>query len=239
MIATETPPVALDCDGYRKLVAEVELSEKRDKAHNYRAKLAWVLARAKNWAEKIGCTTEEMLDEWEKDRDYWFMSYYQDANQPELTENFGRIFETQADLLAALGKPQFRCPACAGVSTSPYECNSGKPMAGQGKKGTKSKPCDWKVYGLLRDLGKGITIYVKEKRRCERIFMPIAWEPKPEIGQLVTIEQIEIRHIQEVIDKTDTLDKAAAILGIDITTLFRKRKRYKMPMRNTTGEKKP
>lgn len=38
--------------------------------------------------------------------------------------------------------------------------------------------------------------------------------------------------------KTDTLDKAAAILGIDIATLFRKRKRYKMPMRNTTGEKK-
>jgi len=38
------------------------------------------------------------------------------------------------------------------------------------------KPCDWKVYGLFKDLGKGVYIFVKEKMRGETIFKPIAWE---------------------------------------------------------------
>lgn len=239
MEATETPPVVLDCEGYRKLLKQVEEQEiKWPGDKRPRQAMHWAIARAKNWSEKTGVAPEVILDLWEKDRTYWHVGYYQDANMPELKEPVVRMFDTQQQMLDSIGKPQFRCPACAGISTSPYECDSGKPMAGQGKKGVKSKPCDWKVYGLFRDLGKGITVFVKEKVKCERIFMPIAWEPKPEVGQLVTIEAIEIRHIQEVIDKTDTLDKAAAILGIDIATLFRKRKRYKMPMRNTTGEKK-
>lgn len=58
------------------------------------------------------------------------------------------------------------------------------------------------------------------------------------IGDNVTIEQLEREHIAAIVEKTPTLDQAARILGIDIATLFRKRKRYKMPMRFSTGEKK-
>lgn len=50
--------------------------------------------------------------------------------------------------------------ACNGISVSPYECS----------------PCDWKVYGLFRDLGKGVYVFVKEHVRGELLFMPLAWE---------------------------------------------------------------
>ena len=235
---TEQENPVLDCEGYRKLLAQVEDQEKKWNGDvRPRQAMIWAVNRAKNWAEKVGITPEEVLDLWENGRTYWHVNYYQDANFPMLQENVVRLFDTQDDLLKAIGKPQFRCPACAGVSTSPYECDSGRPLE-RVKRGAKAKPCDWKVYGLFRDLGKGVTVFVKEKIRCERIFTPIAWEPKPEFGQNVTLEAIEIRHIGEVLAKADTLDKAAEILGIDIATLYRKRVRYGFPMKFTSGEKK-
>lgn len=46
------------------------------------------------------------------------------------------------------------------------------------------------------------------------------------VGQLIPIEQLELAHINAVIAKTETLEEAARILGIDIATLYRKRKRH-------------
>src|SRR5262249_38802913 len=47
-----------------------------------------------------------------------------------------------------------------------------------------------------------------------------------EIGGGVTLEQLEAEHIRRVLAATATLDEAATILGIDPSTLYRKRKRY-------------
>jgi NtrC-family two-component system response regulator AlgB len=52
----------------------------------------------------------------------------------------------------------------------------------------------------------------------------------PQVGDLVSLEKLEIAHIKAVLDKSDTLDDAAETLGIDIATLYRKRVRYKMPL---------
>lgn len=160
----------LNCPGYVRLIAAVEHDEKQDSRHwhDYRGKLAWIVARAKHYAEKTGLTAEAILDAWEGQRDYWYMNYYQDANQPLIKDGKARVFETLADLQASIGTSGFRCPACAGVSRSPYECTSGKV--------THGKTCDWKVYGLLGHLGKGVSVYVKEKLQGESIFMPVAWE---------------------------------------------------------------
>lgn len=46
------------------------------------------------------------------------------------------------------------------------------------------------------------------------------------LGAGVTIEALEREHIARVIARSPTLDGAARILGIDVTTLNRKRKRY-------------
>jgi two-component system, NtrC family, response regulator AlgB len=49
-----------------------------------------------------------------------------------------------------------------------------------------------------------------------------------QIGADVSIEDLEREHIARVITRAPTLDLAAKILGIDITTLHRKRKRYRL-----------
>jgi NtrC-family two-component system response regulator AlgB len=47
-----------------------------------------------------------------------------------------------------------------------------------------------------------------------------------EIGAAVTLEQLEAEHIRRVLAATPTMEKAASLLGIDASTLYRKRKRY-------------
>ena len=57
----------------------------------------------------------------------------------------------------------------------------------------------------------------------------ISVQTKPVTAQLgsdVTLEAIEREHISRVMARTSTLDEAAAILGIDASTLWRKRKKY-------------
>jgi hypothetical protein len=136
--------------------------------HKYCDKFAWVLARAKHYAEKTGLAWEKILDAWENGRTYWYMNYYHDCEQPLIEGDCVRVFETIADVLASVGKKQFRCPACGGVSTDAYDCNSGKEFNGN--------VCNWKVYGVFKDLGKGVYVFCKDEMRGNRIFMPLAWE---------------------------------------------------------------
>ena len=48
----------------------------------------------------------------------------------------------------------------------------------------------------------------------------------PQFGGNFTLEQIERRHILALLARTDRLDDVASTLGIDVSTLWRKRKRY-------------
>ena len=41
-----------------------------------------------------------------------------------------------------------------------------------------------------------------------------------------SLEELERDHIRRVLEETATLEEAAATLGINVTTLWRKRKRY-------------
>lgn len=47
-----------------------------------------------------------------------------------------------------------------------------------------------------------------------------------ELGGAVTLDQIEEEHIRRVLKNTATLDEAAGVLGVDPSTLYRKRKRF-------------
>jgi hypothetical protein len=172
---------ALDCDGYRKLLALVEYDEtKSPRFHDYRGKLNWIVNRAKHYAEKTGLSPEAILDAWDAGRVYWYMNYYQDANQPLLDAANVRVFQTVADVVAAVGTQGFRCPYCKGVSKNPSACDSGLKVKLMNGKGLET--CNWKVYGLFRDLGKGVHLFCVEKMQSQLIFMPIAWETNQTVG---------------------------------------------------------
>jgi two-component system, NtrC family, response regulator AlgB len=48
----------------------------------------------------------------------------------------------------------------------------------------------------------------------------------PQVGGDFTVEQVEREHILRVLSRTATLEDAARVLGIDASTLYRKRKKY-------------
>jgi NtrC-family two-component system response regulator AlgB len=50
----------------------------------------------------------------------------------------------------------------------------------------------------------------------------------PAVGDLVSLEKIEEEHIRRVLTSAKSLQEAADILGIDQTTLWRRRKQYGM-----------
>jgi len=141
--------------------------------HEYCDKFKWTIDRAKHYGEKLGLNWEDVLNSWEEKRNYWYMNYYQESNQPEIRDNV-RVFETTTEMLKNIGHREFRCPACGGVSTSPYKCDSGFLM-GRGR-GKRKAVCNWNVGGLFGDMGKGVYVYCKDKLAGETIFMPISWE---------------------------------------------------------------
>ncbi|MBL8797774.1 MAG: sigma-54-dependent Fis family transcriptional regulator [Planctomycetia bacterium] len=49
-----------------------------------------------------------------------------------------------------------------------------------------------------------------------------------EVGGAVTLEQLEAEHIRRVLANTSTMEQASAVLGIDPSTLYRKRKRFSL-----------
>jgi two-component system, NtrC family, response regulator AlgB len=51
-------------------------------------------------------------------------------------------------------------------------------------------------------------------------------KPGVEVGAAVTLDQLEAEHIRRILATTATMEEAARILGIDASTLYRKRKRY-------------
>jgi len=153
-----------ECDGYKKLLAAVERDEKKSpNFHDYRGKLEWVLERAKHYGSATGLNPEDILNAWEKSRNYWYMNFYQESNQPEIKGGNVRVFDTKDDLKESIGDTGFICPSCGGISTNPYECNA-------------SEECDWKSYGLFGTMGKGIYVFVKSEMRGQEIFKPLAWE---------------------------------------------------------------
>ena len=47
----------------------------------------------------------------------------------------------------------------------------------------------------------------------------------PQVGSLVSMEQLEEAHLRKVLERTTNLAEAAQVLGIDQATLYRKRRR--------------
>lgn len=120
----------------------------------------WAIDRAKHYEKNLGISWEDVLSSWEEDRNYWYMNYYQGSNQREIKSGTTKVFENIDEFRKSVGSDGFRCPSCGSITNDPYKCGN----------------CDWVVFGLLGDLGKGIFVYIKDKIGGQTIFMPVAWE---------------------------------------------------------------
>lgn len=200
-----------DCDGYKKLLEDV----KRDCAegegcfnpdgcdkqayrsekghcymntkcfHQYCDKFRWIMDRVKHYSEQLGIPESDILDSWEKDRDYWYMNYYQDSRQPLITSVGNvRIFNTREEFQTSLQEKGFRCPRCNHVSMKHNECDSDE--------------CDWKAYGLLGTLGKGVTVIIKETLEMTEIFMPVAWAEKGVMDEMQSWRDEQANELENV-----------------------------------------
>lgn len=49
-------------------------------------KLKWIIDRAKYYSKKQNKPWKDVLDEWEKERTYWYYNFYNIYNQPDIEE---------------------------------------------------------------------------------------------------------------------------------------------------------
>jgi hypothetical protein len=54
----------------------------RDKTE-FLKKFIWVIGRAKHYAQHFEVPIAIILNEWESKRNYWWLNYYQECNQPK------------------------------------------------------------------------------------------------------------------------------------------------------------
>lgn len=157
---------SVECENKMRRYAEGgELCEHKCEYCNH---FKWIIDRAKNYAEASGKSVFDILEAFESRRDYWYMNFYQECNQPKIKDGSVRIFDTNEAFRKSVGDKGFRCPACGGISHKPQECDSGIVKNG--------KVCDWKSYGLFGTMGKGVHVFIIENLRLVEIFHPVAWE---------------------------------------------------------------
>ena len=133
--------------------------------HKYCDKLKWVLDRAQQYTDALGVSRDEVINAWENDRDYWYMNYYQDCNQPPLEGNLKVIksIDWEAQIIERFGENpdnwKFVCPACGHVQSTAdfmeinqdpnlaYSCCIGRYKGVNDKTGKHG--CDYTVNGLI------------------------------------------------------------------------------------------
>ena len=135
-------------------------------------KIEWIIERAKHYQLKTGKPYQEIIDTWVSKKNYWYINYFQEANQPLITGEDVYLFENIEEAKESFKELGFRCPRCGGISKSPKECDTNIVI--------DKKTCDWKAYGLFGTLGKGVTIILKDTISIENIFKPIAYEKEGE-----------------------------------------------------------
>lgn len=123
----------------------------------------------KEYGQAFGMTEQEVFDIIESQRDYCAVNYYQEAKFPKLTDC--KVYQTNADVRAALTPHEFYCPLCKQASSDPQTCNTGALLP-------DGKPCDWKSYGLFGTMGTGLRFVCVEdfkagNGRVHEIFMPM------------------------------------------------------------------
>ena len=135
--------------------------------------------RIPQYANAMGKTQLETLTIYAKSRKCNYANWFQDHYLPDLSDVV--IVDTVDDFKKKYPSGKYICPCCNAITTDYQECNSGA-IVNKTKK-SKGSVCDWKVYGLFGDLGKGIKVIVKDK--FEEFPKPIAMFKPIEMTEIV------------------------------------------------------
>lgn len=106
-------------------------------------------SRLSNYSEVTGLSESDILLALEKARRINTVNFYQESNLPLIDGEKVKIFDTLQDFKEAFPSGKSLCPSCNRESDDYYECSQ--------------EDCKWKVYGLFKDMGKGITVVVKSE----------------------------------------------------------------------------
>lgn len=127
--------------------------------------LSFIAARIPEYAKVTGKTDLEFLTFYAKNRRVNYTNWFNESYLPDLSDIM--VFETTKDFKEKFPSGKYKCSACEGITTDAQECNSGVEIG----KGKNKSVCNWKTYGLFRDMGKGIKVLIKE--HIEEIPKPI------------------------------------------------------------------
>lgn len=171
--------------GYESLMAayQHDIDKSWRSKEELKTKLDWVLLRAKQYADHCHVTRDDVLSAWEERRDYWWLNFYQDANQPDLSNAGNKVMtlaEWEEEGKCRFGDDQldwkFKCPACGHIQSmrefkeaglEPHlaylHCASRHGLGGR-------EDCKWTIGGLLRVGGQ----YVIDGKYCPRLVFEFA-----------------------------------------------------------------
>lgn len=128
----------------------------------YCDKFKWIMDRAAHYAQHTGIPADQILKEWEEQRSYWYMNYYQDCNQPLLSGTVPIIphAEWLADLKSKYGDDQnqwrFKCPSCGWIQCKQDFIDAGIELSGDQHmnncigRWVSDRGCDWSLGGLFQ-----------------------------------------------------------------------------------------
>lgn len=130
--------------------------------HRYCDKFRWAVDRAKEYEKATGIDWKDILTDWENNRTYWYMNYYQECNQPKIEGRRVRVFETENDKIQSFAGLGFRCPRCGMITNNAHICDNCYLSMYSSKEAYESSMC---VYA-----------YIRSTCRTSHFFMPVAWE---------------------------------------------------------------
>jgi NtrC-family two-component system response regulator AlgB len=109
--------------------------------------------------------------------------------------------------------------------------SAGKPLAGftdEARESLLRYPWPGNVRELRNSVERGVILAAGPLIGLGDLPMQLGapLNSRIEVGGPVTLEQLEAEHIRRVLAATATIEEASATLGIDPSTLYRKRKRY-------------
>lgn len=127
------------------LIEKFEADEKwntleRGGGRRFDKELIWIREMVEQYAEKLNMSVDDVVDNFEMNRDYSWPNYYQEANFPNLDKiDAISIYETLKDFQA--DNKKFKCPACGNIYEHPRLCEH---------RIKKDGICDWTAGGLFR-----------------------------------------------------------------------------------------